>query len=534
MSPDELTAENARLRRELQELRQTVSDPNTAPRLAAIIESSDDAIVSKSLEGTIRSWNGGAERIFGWTAEEAIGRPINIIIPPDRQEEEPAILARLQRGERVDHFQTVRIAKSGELRDISVSISPIRDGSGAIVGASKIARDITQQNRILRELREAKNLAERANQTKDRFLSNLSHELRTPLAPALAELGYLAETAELPESVRESMRMVRRNIETEARLVDDLLDLTRVEHGKMELNCSVVDVHEAIREAVASLQSQMDRKGLELTAGLRAAQHLVWADPDRLQQVFLNLLSNAVKFTPGQGAIAVRTANVSDGRGVRVEVSDNGRGIAPDMLPRLFQAFEQAEQSPRLGGLGLGLAITRSLVELHHGTVAASSPGLGRGASFTVELPVTEQRAPAKPPAAASEASRAAARLRVLLVEDHADTSLAMTRLLQAMGCDVQAAASVREAIEKGEGGGFDLLISDLGLPDGSGLEIMRRLRSSDLHGVALTGFGQEGDVRLTREAGFDSHMTKPVRFEALRDLVSSYAAAAALRQARG
>lgn len=512
-----------RLRRENEVLRRAAADPVLDSRLAAIVESSDDAIVSKTLEGIIRTWNKGAERIFGWKADEVIGKAITIIIPPDRQDEEPLILSRIARGERVDHFETVRLTKDGRLIDVSVTISPVRDGSGKVVAASKIARDVSFQKRVQRELQHAKEAAEQANRAKDQFLSVLSHELRTPLTPVLAEMSYLEEAGDLPDSLRGNIAMIRRNIETEARLVDDLLDLTRISRGKLQLRFEVIDVNEALRTVVTMLQNQIDQKGIELTVGLRARSHHVWADAGRLQQVFLNVVSNAVKFTPEGGRISIHTANDSDGGRLTVEIRDSGIGIETALMPRLFDAFEQSERSRRLGGLGLGLSITRSLLELHHGSIRAASEGPDRGATFVIELG-TAPRQSARPAASSATPSDGLAGFRVLLVEDHADTREAMARLLRALGCAVQSAGSVREAVEMGEAGEFDLLISDIGLPDGSGMDVMSRLRSRNIRGIALSGFGQEDDVRRSREAGFADHITKPINFHALREAVRRYA----------
>ena len=520
---DALVAEVAELRRQNEQLRAAATDPLLRGQLAAIVESSDDAIVSKTLKGIIQTWNSGAQRIFGWTPDEVIGKPINIIIPPDRQGEEPQILARIQRGERVDHFETVRITKDGRLIDVSVTISPVRNGEGRIVAASKVARDITRQKMIQRELEQAKEAAELANQTKDQFLSVLSHELRTPLTPVLAEMSYLEALGDLPESIRGNIAMMRRNIETEARLVDDLLDVTRIARGKLRLQFEVVDVNEVIRAVVAMLQSQIDEKALELTVGLRARLHHVWADPGRFQQILLNLMSNAVKFTPEGGTISIRTTNDAPQEMLRIEVSDSGIGIDPQLSSRLFHAFEQTERTRRLGGLGLGLSIARSLMELHHGTIHASSAGHNQGATFVVELSTTSQEPQRSGSTVAGGSSERLLGLRILLVEDHADTRAAMSRLLVALGCSVESAGSVREGVELAERGNFDLLISDIGLPDGSGTEIMQRLRSRNVRGIALSGFGQEEDVQRSRDAGFDSHITKPINFHALKAAVSKY-----------
>jgi PAS domain S-box-containing protein len=487
--------------------------------LAAIVESSDDAIVSKTLEGIIISWNKGAERIFGYTAAEMIGRPLNIIIPADRQHEETEILRRIRAGERVDHFETVRQRKDGTFIDISVTISPVRDASGRIIGASKIARDVTLQKYLQRELVAAKDAAEAASQAKDHFLSVLSHELRTPLTPVLAAVSLIeSQTTMSPQDLRGQVRMIRRNVETEARLVDDLLDLTRIARGKIRLNFEVVDMHELIRGVVEMLQADVDEKGLAVTLALRARSYHVWADAGRMQQIILNLLSNAVKFTPQEGSITVQTAN--ENGSLKVSVSDSGVGIEPDVLPRLFNAFEQGERTitRRFGGLGLGLSIVKSLVEMHDGTIDAVSEGKGRGATFTLRIrtvPASQQDAP-------QEASgRSLQAQRILLVEDHADTRDVLNRLLSSLGCTVWAVGSVREAIELSDRERFDLVVSDIGLPDGTGHDVMNYVRAHhNTRGIALSGFGQDDDIRRSQASGFDLHLTKPVSFQTLKALI--------------
>ncbi|HXR97466.1 MAG TPA: ATP-binding protein [Terriglobales bacterium] len=524
MNIEELLAENAALRAEIEGLRQRNEPELLQARLAAIVESTDDAVVSKNLDGIIRTWNVGAERIFGWKAEEVVGRPINVIIPPDHQDEEPQILARLRRGERIDHFETVRITKEGRLVDVSVTISPVRNAAGELVAASKIARDVTQQKQILRELKAAKDEAESANHAKDHFLMRLSHELRTPLTPVLAELSYLEASGTLPGSLAPRLAMVRRNVETEARLVDDLLDISRIANGKLQLHYEVVDLHQAVRSSMTMIHAGMEAQEQELVLGLRAAQHKTWGDPGRVQQILLNLLSNAVKFTPRGGQITVRSSNDAEGKTIRIEISDNGVGIAPEALPRLFQSFEQAGRGGQYGGLGLGLAISSTLAEIHNGKIRASSPGIDQGATFTLELPATTEPEQARRKGK-NEAQASVTGTRVLLVEDHIDTRDVMARLLQGLGCSVQVAGSVREAIALGASGNFDVLLCDLGLPDGSGLDVMRQLRATTrIRGMALSGFGQENDVERSLAAGFEKHITKPINFIALQEAVLSLA----------
>ena len=514
-------------------------------RLAAIVESSDDAIVSKTLEGVVTSWNRGAERIFGYAAHEMVGRPIQVLFPPDRLDEEPRILARLHRGERVDHFETVRVTKDGRLVEVSVTISPVRDASGRIVGASKIARDITAQKQAERDLRAARDAAdaarrdaeaareaaEAANRAKDHFLSVLSHELRTPLSPVLAAVSLIESSPDLPaDELRGHIGMIRRNVETEARLVDDLLDITRISRGKVRLHFEVVDAHAAVRNVVAMLQRDIDAKGLEVTLALRAKDHHVWADPGRFQQILLKLLSNAVKFTPENGAVAVRTANENgQGHGLKIDITDTGVGIEPDVLPRLFQVFEQGERTVtrKFGGLGLGLSIVRSLVELHGGSVTVSSGGTNRGATFAFRLetvPPTQLGPTGTGQATASSPTSATAGkgCRVLLVEDHDDTRRLLGKLLGTFGCEVTTAATVREAVDLADRQDFDLLLSDIGLPDGTGLDVMRHVarRPKKIRGIALSGFGQDDDLRRSLEAGFEQHLTKPVTLQTLREVI--------------
>ena len=492
---------------------------NPQAMLAAIVESSDDAIASKTLEGIVTSWNRGAERIFGYTAAEMIGQPLMKIIPKDRQHEETEILRRIRSGDRVDHFETVRQRKDGTLIDISVTISPMRDATGRIVGASKVARDITEQKRVQRELLAAKDAAEAASRAKDHFLSVLSHELRTPLTPVLAAVSLIEnQPAMSQQELRGQVQMIRRNVETEARLVDDLLDLTRIARGKVRLHFEVVDAHAVVRNVIEMLQPDMTEKDIAVTLALRAKSSHVWADAGRLQQILLNVLSNAVKFTPSEGSITVRTSN--DTGAVNIVVEDNGVGIEPDVLPRLFEAFEQGEQTitRRFGGLGLGLSIVKSLVEMHEGKIVASSEGKDRGATFTLTLKTVPANAAGQAPEGSAPPAGAQ---RILLVEDHADTREVLDRLLSSLGCTVWAVGSVKEALELSDRESFDLLVSDIGLPDGSGLDVMTYVRSRyGTRGIALSGFGQDEDIRRSEDAGFEMHLTKPVNFQTLREII--------------
>ncbi|HEX2972369.1 MAG TPA: MASE3 domain-containing protein [Tepidisphaeraceae bacterium] len=387
---------------------------------------------------------------------------------------------------------------------------------------------------LFRDVQQAKAAAESANNAKDRFLAILSHELRNPLNPILMAVSALEREASLREQTRQDLAMVRRNAELEARLIDDLLDMTRVAKGKLELVLGEVSVHELARQAVEVCREGADEKGLEISLELGAKRHYVRGDPARLQQVLWNLLRNAVKFTPAGGKIWLRTRNErTEGNGadestLTIEVSDTGIGISPEVLPRIFNAFEQggAQINRQYGGLGLGLAISKALVEMHGGSIAASSSG--RGATFTIRLPAltaspAKQAAPSTPLPDKTSNQPAVA---VLLVEDHEDTRRLMSRLLGSMNCTVQAAGSVEAAMQAARQQAFDLVVSDLGLPDGSGLELMRQLQAQyGLRGICLSGYGAERDVAASKEAGFLEHLTKPVDFGKLQGAIERIAA---------
>ncbi len=391
-----------------------------------------------------------------------------------------------------------------------------------------IAQLATELAQRARQLERAKENAEEANRAKDQFLAVLSHELRTPLTPVLAAAIELESTGgRNPETLRDSLRLIRRNVELEARLIDDLLDFTRITKGRMQLNLAPMDAHQAIRGAVEMCQPEIEKKGHRLETALDAAESSVRGDAPRLLQIFWNLISNAVKFTSAGGRITVRTAN-RDAR-FTVEISDTGIGIDPAAMPRIFQPFMQGEQSltRKFGGLGLGLTIAKALADAHGGHIRASSSGGDAGTTMRVELPLasalTVARATTQPSAPASPARPA---LRILLVEDHEDTRHAMTRLLERWGYSVVVAGSVREALSRAERDSFDLLLSDLGLPDGHGTDVLRELRKkSDITAVAMSGFGMEHDLARTREAGFLAHLVKPIAAQKLRETIETAAA---------
>ena len=370
------------------------------------------------------------------------------------------------------------------------------------------------------ELEEARAAADRANSAKDRFLAVLSHELRTPLNPVLLAASSLRRRTDLPREVQHELEMIRRNTELEQHLIEDLLNLTRIAQGKLRLDMTVMDADEALRHAIEICRSEGKRLTLRYDAA--ASRHHVRADPARLKQIFWNLIKNAIKFTPEGGTVTVRTCNreAHDGNAMVVEVIDTGIGMPPEVLEHVFQPFEQAspEVTRRFGGLGLGLAITRSLVEMHGGTVRAFSEGVGRGATFRVEIPTCPTPARMTIDTAAPAQHRPPARrLSILLVEDHADTAMLMARLLRSMDHEVHAAGAMQSALDAAAQARFDLVISDLGLPDGSGLDLMRQLRERhNLRGICLSGYGTEQDAIRSREAGFAFHLVKPLQIEQL------------------
>ena len=350
-----------------------------ALRLAAIVENSDDAIVSKDLNGIVETWNKAAERLFGYSAEEMVGKSITLIIPKDRLPEEDLVLSRIRAGLPVDHYETVRRAKDGRLIDVSLTVSPIRLPDGRIIGASKIARDITEQ----KELRRA---ADEASRAKDHFLAMLSHELRTPLNAVLGYVDMLRHNV-VPENQRsKTIEIVARNAELLTRLVNDVLDTSRIVTGKLRLELHDCDLSALVAEVVESVRETAAAKRVELVTDIAPHQHIK-GDPDRLRQMLWNLLSNAVKFTPAEGRVRVNLQQ--DNGSARLSVQDTGIGLAPESLPYVFQRFWQAQSgdSHAHGGLGLGLALARHIVELHGGSISAHSPGLGHGSTFEVRFP---------------------------------------------------------------------------------------------------------------------------------------------------
>lgn len=496
---------------------------------AAVVELMNDPVVVIDRQGRVAALNPAAQRLVGRPARDVLGAGIAEVFGFWEE-----LADRLRR---IDDQHGVSFEIEGADLDsghaFQVSLSRL-DDTGESIGWVLVVRDITEARGVERERAQmlseqaARAQAEAANRAKDRFLAALSHELRTPLTPVLATVTAMLSHDSTPPAVRPVFEMIRRNIEVEARLIDDLLDLTRIERGEFPLRREVIDVHERIDRVLEICGGDAHNAGVTLISQLRAEAHHLDADPTRFLQVLWNLIRNAIKFTPRGAAVTVRSRNRFDpppgGTGethLVIEVIDQGMGITPDLLPRLFTPFEQGGPSigRRFGGLGLGLAISRSIVEQHGGRLSVSSEGEGRGATFTVEM-----FADAKPTPASSVAPTdliAHRPLKLLVVEDNLDTLRYLAAMLSRRGHDVRTAATCADALREVEEHEFDVLISDIELPDGTGLELMERLQAeTPLPGIALSGFGSPEDVEMSRSAGFSEHLTKPVEFGRLEEAI--------------
>jgi PAS domain S-box-containing protein len=412
-------------------------------------------------------------------------------------------------------FLTVPMAARGEtLGALLVATAESRRPLGPV--DLELAEELAARAALAIDNARLYNRAEAASRAKDSFLAALSHELRTPLTPVLLRVAALAAAPELPVKLRTDLRMIQRNVELEAKLIDDLLDLTRITRGKLSLHFEVVGVHEVLQHVVEICGEEAGSKQIEIDVHAAAEEQHVWADPGRLRQVFWNLVKNAVKFTPAGGRITVRTSNPESGK-IQVQVVDAGIGIDPEVLPRLFNAFEQGDPTVTrsFGGLGLGLAISKALVDQHSGVLTGVSAGKGRGATFTVTLATVVQSLREEVAVTSEGRSRG---LRLLLVEDHPPTLEVMAALLEIAGHDVSTAVDLRSARALAASREFDLVVSDLGLPDGTGYDLMSGLRDQyGLKGIAVSGYGMEDDLRRSREAGFLEHLVKPVDVEKLK-----------------
>jgi PAS domain S-box-containing protein len=488
-----------------------------------LVESVEEyAIYLLDAHGNVATWNLGAEKLKGYTAGEIISKNFACFYTDeDVAARKPQ--RNLEAAARLGHIrdQGLRVRKDGSTFHADVVLTALRDESGKLRGFSKVTRDITDQIRT-REIEAAKIAAEKASKAKDDFLAALSHELRTPLTPTLAAASYLSINASrFSPEFTEEIDTIQRNVQLQARLIDDLLDLTRAVRGKLELHFDHVDAHALVRDALEIARADIISKELQVTTALGAKRHYIWADPVRIQQVFWNLINNSVKFTPPGGKIDIRTRNTPDDQ-LEFEIRDNGIGIEPAKLQSLFKPFEQggAEVTRQFGGLGLGLAISKHLIDLHDGRIEGHSAGRSCGTTFKVSLgAMAAQKNDGAIPA--RQPRKRGRTLRILLVEDHDDTRRTLARLLAHFGHQIVVADSQQSALETLRSKAFDVVLSDIGLPDGSGYEVISEAkRSRRVAGIALSGCGREEDVQRGREAGFDFHLTKPVDFHELRTVL--------------
>ena len=629
-------------------------------RLAAIVRSSSDAIIGKDLQGIINSWNESAERLFGYAASEAIGKPITLIIPPDRYDEEAHIISRLRQGEPIEHFETVRMGKDGRRIALSLTVSPVRDDAGRVVGASKVARDITDrkrseqaladQNLKLRRLVDANiigitfadlekiyeandaflslvgysradleagrlrwremtppeskaaddvavaQLLERglckpfqkeyfrkngtrvpvlmgiatldpkvptfvcyvvdlseqkraeeglrqAARQKDEFLATLAHELRNPLAPLRNALAIMHISTDDPARFQDMREIMERQLDQLVRLVDDLLDISRITVGKIELRKDRVDLADMLQSAVETSRPAIDAAKHQLQLTYPPHSLYVVGDSLRLSQVIANLLNNSAKYTSPGGRIELTAER--DGAQAVLRVRDNGIGIPPEVLPHVFDMFMQIDKHAKhsQGGLGIGLMLVRRLVHMHGGGVDAHSDGTGRGSEFTVRLPLAADVVVEEGPQTSREhplvplsASRSASR-RILVVDDNQDSADSLGMLLRVMGNDIRTCHDGPTALKIAREFLPEIVLLDIGMPAMNGYQVARALRTmpetKNAILVAQTGWGQDEDRRRTTEAGFDLHLVKPVDAAALQRLLAPLAKAASEAESR-
>ncbi|QBR04075.1 PAS domain S-box protein (plasmid) [Paraburkholderia pallida] len=496
-------------------------------RLAEIVECSDDGIISTTLDDVITTWNAGAERIFGLRADEAISTPLARLMPSAQDNGEADVQARMRRGERIAHVETAITNREGRRVHLSVAISPLRNANGGVIGISRVVRDISESRRMQDELKAfAAGLAE-TDRRKNEFLAILAHELRNPLAPIRNALQILQQSGTRTPADRSAVDIMQRQMAQMVRLVDELLDVSRVSRGKIELRRGEVELNSLAHHAAEAARSECDAMRQELVVSVSPEPIYVDGDPVRLLQVIGNLLSNASKFTEGGGRIELRLEREGDDALVRVR--DNGIGISQVQLPLIFDMFAQADNSLERtrSGLGIGLTLVKTLVEMHGGAVAAHSAGAGQGSEFVVRLPVlTEaQRSQPQRPKRPGHAESTAQGRRILVVDDNHDSADSLATLLRMLGHDVHIAYDGSRAVEDAAALLPDLILLDIGLPGLNGYEAARRIRAQRADGryllVALTGWSQAEDRRHSREAGFDAHLVKPVAIDDIGGLLA-------------
>jgi PAS domain S-box-containing protein len=493
-------------------------------RLAAIVESSDDAIFGEDLDGIVISWNAGAERLFGYAAAEMVGGPITLLVPPDRRREESEILARLRRGERVDHFETVLLARDRRWIDVSLMISPLRDSYGRIVGVSKIARDITERKHLEQELRRRVEELAETDRRKDEFVAMLAHELRNPLA-VISGAVEVSDRVDAAEEIEWCKDVIKRQVKHLSRLIDDLLDVSRITQGKIRLRKERLDVAKVLCGAIESVRFLIEARRHKLTVAIAPETLPAEADPVRLEQIVTNLLTNAAKYTENGGQIWL-SAHREDGA-IVIKVRDTGMGIPPEQIPRMFDLFAQGDRSPARseGGLGIGLTVARSLAEMHGGLLTAASEGPGTGSEFVVRLPAASPALadPAGPRPRGGPIGRRTS--RVLIIDDNIDMVRGLASLLKRQNYEVWIAYDGPSGLEAARVHRPEVLLLDIGLPGMDGYQVAEQLRreafGKDVVLIAATGYGQEEDRQRALSAGFDHFVIKPVDYATLQALMA-------------
>jgi PAS domain S-box-containing protein len=478
---------------------------------AKVVDSLRDyAVILIDEAGNIQFWNRAARSIFGYEASEVLGRSAALLFP---EEDDPvaALTSEMRQARAHGKAGDDRWLRARDGRRLWAEgvLTALEADERQPAGFCKLVCDATERHLAAEALRAAKEEADRANQAKDRFLAVLSHELRTPLAPITTAVHVLEKAVQLDARHRDLLPMIRRNVALEARLIDDLLDLTAISAGKVSLQRERVDMHQLTRAVVAMVQDTLEEKQIALDLALDATCPWVDADQARMQQVLWNIIRNAGKFTPRGGRILIRTG--SEDHRFSLACTDSGIGIASDALDRIFSPFEQAdaEVSRSYGGLGLGLAIAHGLMAQHGGQIHARSDGNGSGSTFTITLPCSETQQGQIPARVAEQPQADGARKRVMLVEDNEDAALALAMCLEEYGYVVEHVSTCADALRTARLQNFDAVLTDLGLPDGSGIEVGRAL-SGELPVVALSGYGREQDLARSAQAGFAAHLVKP------------------------
>jgi PAS domain S-box-containing protein len=486
----------------------------------------DHSIFMMDLEGNITTWNSEAQRIIGYAETEILGRNFSVIFTPeDLQCGLPERELRLAREDGRAEDERWHVRKDGSRFWALGIVTPMHDASGNLSGFSKILRDMTERKCAELKLEEQAEALMKADRAKNEFLATLAHELRNPLAPIRNALQIMRLAGGDSDALDQSRAVIERQMQQLVRLVDDLLDLSRISGGKMELRRKRIDLAGVISAALEASRPLIEAGGHELTVALPTEAFRMNADPTRLAQVFLNLLNNAAKYTPHGGHIWL-TVELRKGEAV-VRIRDTGVGIAAEMLPRIFELFTQVEESLERshGGLGIGLALVRRLVEMHGGSVEARSEGLGHGSEFLVRLPGSALPTPEQPiESGNNEEVTAAPKRRILVVDDNRDSATSLGMMLSLMGNDTRTAHDGLAAVEAAAAFRPDVMLLDIGLPKLNGYDVCRRIREQPwgkgMVIVALTGWGQEEDKRRSNEAGFSQHMVKPVDPAALEKLL--------------